>query len=1840
MLWAVSFDPSFSYGVPTVQPLSVELVTAPVRVDSGLVENTGVGPQVVYTTDIDIPGAPWIRLKFEDVLLSGAVGSGTESYLLLTSHEDGAYQYLNAEHVAQWRSTSAYFNGEAVTVELVAHPDTGPNRLTMSEVYVGQIYTGDRSICGPDDDRVLSTDARVGRLQPGGCTAWMIDDCHHCFLSAGHCFSPNGDENTIVEFNVPLSDTDGSLNHPPPEDQYSIDPFSLQKHYIDNAPPGDDWAYFGCFPNSNTGLSPGEAQGDWFSLTAPPAVGGQDIRVTGYGTVDPPITPTWEQVQKTHAGPYDAFSGTLVQYQTDTTEGNSGSPVIIDGTNQAIGIHTNGGCSAAGGANSGTGSNHSGLQAAIANPLGMCCCPEVGEYFCPYPVNHHGINYDPDNPPEGDWETYPDHAIRLSPGDWEDGTAYYSFTLPHPPDEFNEDPSNYEAYIRDESLRIGFEFKDMAAIPWIAGPDFHIWDFDSNSWHTLCLGCGTQDDLTWKYYTPSNSNRLLSDEGEVRLKVYAINWADTVVDDVLVVYEAADESIASLDIAGRDDCCEDGVSDGVDITIDADVGSPGDGLTVSVEATARLKWGDAEVDSATLNWTITDTDSEPQTLTLSACGYGQNGEYTVEVELQDDAGNVEDTAADTITLSPDCGGAPPPAVQTLSATGIGTTGATLRGEILDDGGEVCQIRFRIREAGGGWWYPSGWHGAYIAGEEFSEAVGGLSPGTTYEFKAGAQNSAGEGWGGIVSFTTVGSGDIVVAPDGSGDYPTIQAAINAASNGDTIWLTDGTFTGDGNRDIDYLGKAITVRSQSDNPEACIIDCQGSAEDPHRGFYFHNDEGPESVLRGVTVQNGYVTTGSPFYGQGGGIWCRDGASPSFEKCTLRTNTAEDEGGAAHLDDDCVITFVDCRFFNNESRGTGGALEMEGYSSDDPVTLTGCVFTDNSADSDGGAVSALGPLVVQQSSFLRNYAGHQVGGAICWFGSGEDNLITVAGCDFVDNLAPTGGGGALFLYGYLEQALISDCYFAGNSAESGGALFSNVFTSLGNCVFVDNANTDEYGTVFFSGSATHVVERCTIAQSKAPNEGSGLRASGCNVTVNNSIIAFGNSPAVSCEYDAVVNLTCSDVYGNTGGDYVGCIAGQLGADGNISLDPLFWDGEHGDVHLQPDSPCAPAQQPTCGLIGAWDVAPWADCNENGMNDTCDIDCASPGGQCDLPGCGQSFDCNLNGSPDECDVEWETSPDCNGNGVPDECDIDGGWSDDYDLNGVPDECEDCNSNGVSDDCDIDCAAGDCASDPLGCGDSEDCQPNGVPDECDIANGDSPDIDGGGIPDECERCLGHESFKLLASDGIAFHHLGGAVSMFEAVAVVGTHVDSDDEAAYVFRFDGQEWVEEQRLEPSVGVVNDEYGTAVDVHGDWAIVGAPGEDHLGQASGSVYVFHYDGEAWIEHQELLASDGETDDFFGDSVALGDGVLVAGAPHDDSSGATYVFRLNGDTWLQEQKLVLSDPGEYSDFGRSVSTDGDAILVGASVYGNPENGAAFVFRFDGGLWEQEAALAPLGEPIGDFGNSVALSGDRALVGAPSDDDGGFWAGAAYVFRRNGAVWSQEQKLTALDAGREDAFGWSVALDGAYAVLGAPDLNGSTNYGGAAYVYRFDDDLWREEAQLKALDPTPWDNFGMAVAISDGRVVVGEPYDDELGNCAGAGYIFGGLSDCNANTHLDICDIANDLSADCQPNGVPDECDVDPSDPDGDGYVSADVNGNDVPDECEYAAICREPEMLENTCYEGEDASCAVVRRVGVRLLRGAGIHDHGRRELAGMQPVRAGRPRASMTRPRSLYSTAGLA
>jgi hypothetical protein len=256
------------------------------------------------------------------------------------------------------------------------------------------------------------------------------------------------------------------------------------------------------------------------------------------------------------------------------------------------------------------------------------------------------------------------------------------------------------------------------------------------------------------------------------------------------------------------------------------------------------------------------------------------------------------------------------------------------------------------------------------------------------------------------------------------------------------------------------------------------------------------------------------------------------------------------------------------------------------------------------------------------------------------------------------------------------------------------------------------------------------------------------------------------------------------------------------------------------------------------------------------------------------------------------------------------------------------------------------------------------------------------------------------------------------------------------------------------------FGRSVAIHGDYALVGADGDDDGGTMAGAAYVFERTGpNAWDVGTKLTASDAAAIDVFGWSVAIhGDYVLVgAPGPSDGGTraGAAYVFRRTGpNTWDTGTKLAAPDAEAAGRFGKSVAINGNYALVNGNYTlgdGGFGPGVAYVFRRTGpNTWDTGTKLAAPDAQAGDgFGDSVAINGDYALVGAGFDDDGGTNAGAAYVFRRTGPnAWDVGTKLTAPDAAAWVTFGLSVAIDGDYALVGA--FAGGSPKEGAAYIFR----------------------------------------------------------------------------------------------------------------------------------------------------------------------------------------------
>ncbi|MDX9910697.1 MAG: GC-type dockerin domain-anchored protein [Phycisphaerales bacterium] len=356
MLTAPAFAQPEAPAAPGLPSESVAL-----DIDSGWVE-----PGEVFDTLVDVPNAAWLRLAFDDAVLPTLEGGQGCSIVTIESMRDGAVQTLSAVSLRHWQDTSAYFNGDQLIVRVYA--EGAPARVRIVGATAGFDLPEARSICGTADNRTQSNDPRSARFLPAVCTAWIIGDVD--LLSAGHCV----EDNAVVEFNVPPSTSSGVIVHPHPDDQYPIDPASMQSPVPYSY--GNDWAYFGAFPNSNTGLTPLQAQGEAYTLAPPGAwQAGDTIRVAGYGTTYAPTPREWNYTQTTHTGRLVEDRDAVLLYDVDTTGGNSGSAIFDQTRGVVIGIHTNAGCNSAGG-NAGTSMRNIALWNALANPLGVSnTCP-------------------------------------------------------------------------------------------------------------------------------------------------------------------------------------------------------------------------------------------------------------------------------------------------------------------------------------------------------------------------------------------------------------------------------------------------------------------------------------------------------------------------------------------------------------------------------------------------------------------------------------------------------------------------------------------------------------------------------------------------------------------------------------------------------------------------------------------------------------------------------------------------------------------------------------------------------------------------------------------------------------------------------------------------------------------------------------------------------------------------------------------------------------------------------------------------------------------------------------------------------------------------------------------------------------------------------------------------------------------------------------------------------------------------------------------------------------------------------------------------------------------------
>ena len=417
---------------------------------------------------------------------------------------------------------------------------------------------------------------------------------------------------------------------------------------------------------------------------------------------------------------------------------------------------------------------------------------------------------------------------------------------------------------------------------------------------------------------------------------------------------------------------------------------------------------------------------------------------------------------------------------------------------------------------------------------------------------------------------------------------------------------------------------------------------------------------------------------------------------------------------------------------------------------------------------------------------------------------------------------------------------------------------------------------------------------------------------------------------------------------------------------------------------------------------------------------------------------------------------------------------------------------------------------------------------------------------------------KAVASDRATNDRFGYSVSISGDYAIVGAYYEDNNAtggqflenagAAYILRNNSGTWTVVQKIVAADRAADDEFGTSVAISGDFAIVGAPKKTatvgfELNSAAGAAYIFKNTAGTWSQLQKIVASDRETGDEFGYSVAISENYVIIGAPYEDeyvnglspasNKGSAYIYTKGETVWMDGQKIVGNSVGNGDNFGWSVGISDDYAVIGtpresqiASGGGGilTDAGSTYIFRkFSSGSWTEMQRINASDKGAGDeFGTSVSISGDYVIVGAPLEDHNATGganlnsAGSAYIFEREVGTWTQMNKIVASDRAASDMFGVSVSISGDYAIIGAynedhDQTGGNTlNNSGSAYIFKNTSGNWIEENKIVASDRGDSDLFGYSVAISEDYAIAGAYQESENaigGNTlfyAGSTYVF----------------------------------------------------------------------------------------------------------------------------------------
>lgn len=367
------------------------------------------------------------------------------------------------------------------------------------------------------------------------------------------------------------------------------------------------------------------------------------------------------------------------------------------------------------------------------------------------------------------------------------------------------------------------------------------------------------------------------------------------------------------------------------------------------------------------------------------------------------------------------------------------------------------------------------------------------------------------------------------------------------------------------------------------------------------------------------------------------------------------------------------------------------------------------------------------------------------------------------------------------------------------------------------------------------------------------------------------------------------------------------------------------------------------------------------------------------------------------------------------------------------------------------------------------------------------------------------QSQLLLASDGQSDDMFGNSLAVSGDFAVFGTPQDDDinnnSGAAYIYEKTGTTWNFSEKLTASDSESADRFGEAVDIDGDYIVVGAyQAKNGTTENTGTAYIYKRNGATWELQTKIYANDSEVADNFGKTVAISGEYIVVGAPNEDlGTGAAYVFHRSDETWTQVTKFIENDAEEWDYFANSVDIDGDYIVAGTwhNNAAGSNSGAAYIFYNNGETWEFQAKLVADDASVdAAMGYSVAISGNSVVAGAHAVEGA---TGAAYIFVRENTTWSQQAKLTANNGSGEDFFGKAVSISADYVIVGSQNHDMSKANEGSAYLYTRDGTIWNQQAEFTASDASDTGLFGYCVAIEGDFAFISTVQDN------GVVYVFG---------------------------------------------------------------------------------------------------------------------------------------